>query len=137
MKPSIEEGRAESIQPSSAGPFSFDRGRKIEFIWQQCRSLFSAGKNFNGAIKRLIPSAKNWVKAGLPDFFDGIYQNGGKYTKLPLNSQMARKYTKWPCYIISHGQKIYQNFPFQGPPKFTPIWIFGFKIYHLATLGQS
>jgi hypothetical protein len=24
--------------------------------------------------------------------------------------------------------------PLQDPPKFTPIWIFGLKIYHLATL---
>jgi hypothetical protein len=29
-------------------------------------------------------------------FFDTIYQNRGKYTKLPLNSQMAIKFTKWP-----------------------------------------
>jgi hypothetical protein len=30
-------------------------------------------------------------------------------------------------------------FPFQGPPKFNQIWIFGLKIYHLATLvpGQA
>jgi hypothetical protein len=30
--------------------------------------------------------------------------------------------------------KIYQHFPFKGPPKFTQIGIFGLKIYHLATL---
>jgi hypothetical protein len=30
--------------------------------------------------------------------------------------------------------KKYQHFPFQGPPKFTQIAIFGLKINHLATL---
>jgi hypothetical protein len=37
--------------------------------------------------------------AGLQDFslfHDFMYQNGGKYTKLPLNFQTAIKYTKWP-----------------------------------------
>jgi hypothetical protein len=29
---------------------------------------------------------------------------------------------------------MYQIFPFQGPRKFPQIDIFGFKIYHLATL---
>jgi hypothetical protein len=42
--------------------------------------------------------------------------------------QMAGKYSKWP--------KIYQHFPFQGPPKYTQIGILGMKIYHLATLFQ-
>jgi hypothetical protein len=30
-----------------------------------------------------------------------------------------------------------QPFPFQGPPKFTQIGIFGLKIYHLATLHRA
>jgi hypothetical protein len=34
--------------------------------------------------------------------------------------------TKW--------RKIYQHYPFQGPPIFTQVGIFGMKIYHLATL---
>jgi hypothetical protein len=34
----------------------------------------------------------------------------------------------------SNGIKMYQNFPFQDPPKYTKIGIFGTKIYHLATL---
>jgi hypothetical protein len=33
-------------------------------------------------------------QAGLPDFIDTIYQNDGKYTKLPQHYQMALKYTK-------------------------------------------
>jgi hypothetical protein len=42
---------------------------------------------------------------------------------------VAINYTKWP--------KIYQHFPFQGPPKYTQIWIFGHKINYLATLLGS
>jgi hypothetical protein len=33
-----------------------------------------------------------------------------------------------------NGHIIYQHFPFQGPPKFTQIAIFGLKTNHLATL---
>jgi hypothetical protein len=33
--------------------------------------------------------------SGLPDFPYLIYQNGGKYTRLPQNYQMAINYTKW------------------------------------------
>jgi hypothetical protein len=32
---------------------------------------------------------------------------------------------------------IYQHFLFQGPPKFTQIWILGMKINHLATLQRT
>jgi hypothetical protein len=32
---------------------------------------------------------------------------------------------------------MYQHFPFQGPPKFTQIGIFGLKINHLATLAET
>jgi hypothetical protein len=39
-------------------------------------------------------------------------------------------------YNIPNGHKIYQHFPFQGPPKFTQIGIFGFKTNHLATLQR-
>jgi hypothetical protein len=42
---------------------------------------------------------------------------------------MSIKYGKWP-----YRHKIYQHLPLQAPPKFTQIWIFGLKIYHLATL---
>jgi hypothetical protein len=40
---------------------------------------------------------------------------------------MATKYTKW-LQNISDGHKIYQHFPFHGPPKYTLIGIFGMKI---------
>jgi hypothetical protein len=35
---------------------------------------------------------------------------------------------------IPNDHKIYQHPRLQDPPKFTQIEIFGFKIYHLATL---
>jgi hypothetical protein len=38
---------------------------------------------------------------------------------------------------IPNGHKIYQDFPFQGPPKFTQIGIFGMKRNHLATLLEN
>jgi hypothetical protein len=60
-----------------------------------------------------------------------------KYTKLPQTipnchklCQMAMKYSK-----LSYNLKKTKHFPFQGPPKFTQIRIFGLKINHLATLG--
>jgi hypothetical protein len=37
---------------------------------------------------------------------------------------------------IPNGHKIYQHFPFQGPPKFTQMGIFGLK-NHLASLATS
>jgi hypothetical protein len=40
---------------------------------------------------------------------------------------------KWLHYI-PNGQRIYNPFPFQGPPKFTQNCIFGLKINRLATL---
>jgi hypothetical protein len=46
---------------------------------------------------------------------------------------MAIKKTKSRTYI-PNGQKIYRYFPFQDPPKFTQIVIFGLKMYHMATL---
>jgi hypothetical protein len=46
---------------------------------------------------------------------------------------MAIKYTKWP-WNIPNGREIYQHLSLHHPPKFTQIWNFGLKIYHLATL---
>jgi hypothetical protein len=45
---------------------------------------------------------------------------------------MAIKYTYWQC-NLPNGNIIYQHLPLQDPRKFTKIWIFGLKIYHLAT----
>jgi hypothetical protein len=38
-------------------------------------------------------------KQGCQSFLDAIYQNGRKYTKLPLKYRMAIKYTKWHLYV--------------------------------------
>jgi hypothetical protein len=55
-----------------------------------------------------------------------IYQNKGKYYKLPLNYQVAIKYTQCTQYIPNG-----HAFSIQGPPYFTQILI----PYHLATLN--
>jgi hypothetical protein len=57
-----------------------------------------------------------------------MYQNGGGLYQITTNYQIAMeyvyqmdiKYIEWP-----YGH----YFPFQGPPKFTKIGIFGSKIY--------
>jgi hypothetical protein len=66
-----------------------------------------------------------------------------KYTKTWRNVQkrsqhfqMATQYNKCPL-NIPNGHKIYQYFPFQGPPKYTQGGIFGMKIFHLASLLPS
>jgi hypothetical protein len=63
----------------------------------------------------------NSTKVQLPDFFFNI-PNGKNIpnTKLLQN--------------IPNCSKIYQHLPWQDPPKFTQIGIFGLKIYNLATL---
>jgi hypothetical protein len=71
---------------------------------------------------------------GCQIFMDTINQNGGKYTKLPLNYQTVIKYVPIPN--IPNGHRICQPVSLQGPPKFTAIGIFGLKIYHLATLVE-
>jgi hypothetical protein len=71
----------------------------------------------------------------LPDFSwskHTKWENIPNYHKLYLT---VITYTKWP-YNIPNGHIIYQHYPFQGPPKFTQIGIFGLKINHLATLAQ-
>jgi hypothetical protein len=49
---------------------------------------------------------------------------------------MALKYTKWPKYI-PNGHKSYQHLSLQDTPISTQSWIFGLKIYDLATLEPS
>jgi hypothetical protein len=50
--------------------------------------------------------------------------------------QTAIRYTKWLS-DIPNGDKIFQHFTIQGPPKYTQIGIFGLKRNHLATLLQT
>jgi hypothetical protein len=59
---------------------------------------------------------------------DTISQNWEKYTKLPQHYQMFTKYSKWPK-NIPNDHNIYLRSSKNG--------IFGFKIYHLATLALS
>jgi hypothetical protein len=71
------------------------------------------------------------------------YLSWSNIPKLGKIYQITTKYTKWPYYICN-GCKIdqmvikylYQDFPYQDPPKFTQIWIFGLKTNHLATLPR-
>jgi hypothetical protein len=58
------------------------------------------------------------------------YQNGKK----PVPND--KKYTKW-LKIFTNGLKMYQHYPFQGPPKYTQIGILGMKLQRLATLVPS
>jgi hypothetical protein len=58
-----------------------------------------------------------------------MHQNG---EKLPNGHNTANLTSSIP-----NGRKtfqIYPHFPFQGPPKFTQIWLFGSKMNHLANL---
>jgi hypothetical protein len=56
---------------------------------------------------------------------------------------MTLKYTKWfrniPKWFknIPNVHILYQHLPLQDPTKITRIWIFGLKIYRLATLGET
>jgi hypothetical protein len=52
-----------------------------------------------------------------------------QHTKTGKIYQIITTFTKWLLSV-----KIYQHLRLQDPPKFTQIWIFGLKIYHLATL---
>jgi hypothetical protein len=67
-------------------------------------------------------------------FFFTKYTNRGKIyqiaTKLP-NGQEISKPNDLNDLL---AKKMYQHFPFQCPPKFTQIGIFGLTIYRLATL---
>jgi hypothetical protein len=63
---------------------------------------------------------------GCQILLDTIYQNEGKYTKLPQHYQMAIKYTKWPLRIpafsILRASKINPNwdFWFENKPSGNP-----------------
>jgi hypothetical protein len=68
-------------------------------------------------------------------FLVQTYQNGKNIPKY-TNGYNICMYTKWP-WNIQNVHKIYQYFPFQDPPKYTHIRIFGMNINHLATLEKS
>jgi hypothetical protein len=62
---------------------------------------------------------------GCQVFLDTIYQHGEKYTKLPLNYQMAKN--------ITNGRKLFQmainiaTLSILGPSKIYPNWDFLFE----------
>jgi hypothetical protein len=60
----------------------------------------------------------------------GLEKSGSSALEL---YQMYLKYNKRPQNGL-RVHRIYQHLPLQDPPKFTQIWIFGFKTNHLATL---
>jgi hypothetical protein len=66
-------------------------------------------------------------------FLVQAYQNGKNIPSDHKLYQTTINYAKWPLHI-TNDHKIYKRFPFQGPPKFTQIGIFGLKRNHLATL---
>jgi hypothetical protein len=57
-------------------------------------------------------------EAGLPDYFPGTTyedkQNIPKYSNVPQNTPKRTR-------NLPNGRKMYQQFPFQGPPKYTRI----------------
>jgi hypothetical protein len=69
---------------------------------------------------------------GCQIFLDTIYHNGGEYTKLQLNHNMAIKCNKWPFYV-SNDHRVYLPFTFQGPPELPKL---GFLVW-LYTIWQT
>jgi hypothetical protein len=57
---------------------------------RQDAALFSSGDRMKIRSETILTRL-----LGCQIFLDTIYQKGEKYTKLPLNYQMAMKYTKW------------------------------------------
>jgi hypothetical protein len=49
----------------------------------------------NRAVKIRARNSELTRDQGCQIFLDAMYQNGGKYSKLPLNYQIAIKCTKW------------------------------------------
>jgi hypothetical protein len=72
------------------------------------------------------------MEQGCQIFLDTIYQNGGKYTQLPLNYQNCHKIYHMAA-IHSKRPKNIPTFSIPGPSKIYPNWVFGLKICHLAT----
>jgi hypothetical protein len=63
------------------------RSKKVFFFWKPRSPINISECNCNKLSS---------VNQDCQIFLDTINQKGGKYTKLPLNNQMAIKCTKWP-----------------------------------------
>jgi hypothetical protein len=72
------------------------------------------------------------MRASSPWFSDFLVQ----HTKTGKNIPNGYKIYQMDA-NVPNDQKIYQHLPLKPTQKFTQIWIFGLKIYHLATLIES
>jgi hypothetical protein len=95
-----------------------------------------AHKKAEAFFRVAIPSQQVWP--GLPDVsrHNICTKNGENIPEEHKLYQKAINYTKW-WLNIPNGHEMQQHFPFQGPRKFTQVWIFGLKIYHLAALNRG
>jgi hypothetical protein len=73
------------------------------------------------------------LTTGLPDM-SLQYTKTGKIYQITNTLPNGHKNVPNGGIIFQMAKDYNQPFPFQGPPKFTQIRIFGLKIYHLATL---
>jgi hypothetical protein len=71
---------------------------------------------------------------GCQVFIRTKYQNGKIYIKGQHNLPKGLKIYKNGCKYAPNGHKICQQFPFQGPPKYSRFGTFGLIRDHLATL---
>jgi hypothetical protein len=109
-------------------------------VWpdtQSCQTIFTILCNCT-----VVPSPLGsiWVVKSNPAR-ETIPLDQGRQIFLGPIVPKREKYTKWAqtiskchIHIIPNGYKIYQHFPFQLPPKYNQIGIFGLEINHLATL---
>jgi hypothetical protein len=82
-----------------------------------------------------------WAEEGYHIFVGTTYQNGENIPNDQKYTNWTENLPKWPQnipYKIYPTKYTLQNIPYKiYPTKFTQIWIFGLKINHLKTLGQS
>jgi hypothetical protein len=82
---------------------------------------------------------ENALGPGLPDFSCYNIPKWGKIYQI-CNQEICipNVHKIWQMAVnIPSVHKLYQHLLLQDPPKFTQIWIFGLKIYHLATLLRT
>jgi hypothetical protein len=83
-----------------------------------------------------LPSAIMIRNQGCQIFLRTRHQRGKNIPNDRKIYQMAIRYFLW-TQTWPNGHKICQDFPLQGPPKFTQIGIFGLRTNHLATLSET
>jgi hypothetical protein len=80
---------------------------------------------------------KKRLKQGWQILRDTMYQNGRKYVYQMTNKLPRRQNIPNNRKIIQMAIKFTSIFHLKAFPKFTQMWIFGSKIYHLVTLVES